>query len=173
MTGVRVRGRLLSAIYSSLVMMVVTATSVTLFAGAAGAATKHPAPTIVVTPRSGSVGANVHVSGRLAAGDACPSVYVSLAFGASGAGDVEQVPVLHGRFSRTIRVPAEPGPYWGRAFCDYSSRSAQVEFLARPSRLRFTGAPTGVGLVVGLVVLLVGAVLTCASRARRTSFLRS
>src|SRR5437764_2100538 len=153
-------------------MMVVTATSATLFAGEADAATKHPAPTIVVTPRSGSAGANVHVTGRLATRDACPSVYVSLTFGASGAGNVERVPVLDGRFSRTIRIPAEPGPYMVRAFCDYSSRSAQVEFLARPSTLPFTGAPLGAPLGVGLVVLLVGAVLTCVSRARRTPFLR-
>lgn len=131
----------------------------------AGAGTRHPAPHLRIAPTTGPPGTTVHVTGRVQPGDACPHVFVTLGYGARGAGDVHHVSTSRGAFSTdfTLARDAPDGTWPVRAFCDYGSDGAAADFVVM-STLPRTGA--GVGHLAALAGFLLAAGAVCLAHGR-------
>ena len=128
---------------------------------------RHPAPHIDISPASGPPGSTFRVAGVIAAGDTCQAMYVTIALGAHGAGDVQRVRVTSGRFHALggVGQGAAPGTaYVVRAFCDYASDEAATGFEIRAATLPRTGASLADWAVAGLVLVLAGSGVVAASR---------
>ncbi len=107
---------------------------------------------------SGAPGTTIRVTGRLATGDSCDRMVVTLSEGASGVGDVQRVPVVGGTFHAAVdqATSAPPGTRYVRAFCDYASDGATARFEVVARDLPNTGAPLAPWVVLALLLLLAG-----------------